>query len=202
MNATAKEIDRLKMQIGALDVFASELQELEQWKMPSEWRERALKIRNESAPMFFNLVAALLQDALIQGLANILDRPSTLGRDNLTLEFVIQSHPDPAIQAACMAMLTNIRNGSTYADIKRARNKVLSHSDYETTLNYNTLTSSSFPGLKLVNLQSLVGDIVGVMAKLAGEPIYISESIPQNWQGVSVLFKILERTSPPEHQQD
>jgi nitroimidazol reductase NimA-like FMN-containing flavoprotein (pyridoxamine 5'-phosphate oxidase superfamily) len=48
MSGTATEIDRLKTQVGALDVFVSELQNLEQWNMPSEWRERALRIRNAS----------------------------------------------------------------------------------------------------------------------------------------------------------
>jgi hypothetical protein len=138
-----------------------------------------------------HLVAALLQDALIQGLANILDRSSTFGKNNLTLEFVIQHHADSAVQIDCMEMLTTIRSGQTYADIKRARNSILSHSDHTTILHYDTLTPKDFPGLRLENLRSLVRNVMEIMARLTGKSG--RDFVPQDWKGVDVLFKFLEQ---------
>jgi hypothetical protein len=190
MSGTSKELNILKTQIASLDTYVGELQALEQWNMPSEWRERALRIRNASAPMFFKLVTGLLLDALLQGLANILDRPATLGKANLTLEYAIQSHPDPSIQAFCQEKLSAIRGSATYADIKKARNRILSHSDYATIINYDTMTPKDFPNLRLENLRSLVRDIMEMISRMTGQSA--SDLISKDWQGVSVLFDRLE----------
>ena len=85
--------------------------------------------------MFFHLLVGLLRDALIQGLANILDKPFTFGRDNLTLEYIIQHHTVPTIQTECMQQLSTIRASAVYSDLTRARNKIISHSDYATISN-------------------------------------------------------------------
>lgn len=191
MSGTDTEPEMLKRQIRSLDIYVSELQTLEEWNMPSEHRERALRIRGDSAPMFFNLVASLLQDALIQGIANILDKPATFGKDNLTLEHAIQTHSDPSIRASCGKELSRIRDNLTYSDIKKARNHILSHSDYATMINYNTMTPRDFPHLRLENFRLFVREIMQLISKVTGESV--SNLIAKDWQGVSALFEWLEQ---------
>jgi hypothetical protein len=191
MSGIEKELDMLKTQTAALDTYVGELQELEQWNMPIEWRERALRIRSESAPMFFKLVAGLILDALIQGLANILDGRKTSGKDNLTLEYVIENYPDPSIRASCREKLSEIRSGATYADIKKARNRILSHSDYTTMIRYDTMTPKDFPNLRLESLRSLVREIIEMISKMTRQSAV--DLLPKEWQGVSVLFNLLEQ---------
>lgn len=188
---TGSDLDMLKTQIGNLDIYASELQHLEQWNMPPESRERALKIRNDSVPMFFNLLVGLLRDALIQGVANFLDKPYTFGNNNLTVEYIIKHHPDLSIQTACMQQLKGIRDSAVYSDINRARNKILSHSDHATISNYGAMTPKDFPNLTLKHLQSVIDDIMTIMEKVAGQPK--THFIVHDWQGVESLFKLLEQ---------
>jgi hypothetical protein len=75
-------------------------------------------------------------------------------------------------------------------EIKRARNHILSHSDYVTVINYDTMTSKDFPNLKLGNLESLVGEIREMISRMTGQSG--SDLIPKNWKGVSVLFNLLD----------
>jgi hypothetical protein len=189
MGGTSSDLDMLKTQIGNLDIYASELQHLEEWDMPPDRRERALKIRKDSVPTFFFLLIGLLRDALIQGLANILDKPFTFGNDNLTLEYIIEHHTNPSIQTECMQQLKRIRDSAVYSDIKRARNKIISHSDYATISNYPRMLKD-FPNLTLENLQSVIDDIMGIMSLVTGQPK--TTFIVQDWQGVECLFKLLE----------
>ena len=191
MAGTSGDLDMLKTQIGNLDIYADELEHLDQWEGPADRRERAHKIRRESAPMFFHLLVGLLRDALIQGLANILDKPFTFGRDNLTLEYIIQHHTVPTIQTECMQQLSTIRASAVYSDLTRARNKIISHSDYATISNYPAMTSKDFPNLTLKNLQMLIKDIMEIISRMTGQPPI--NFIVQDWQGVECLFKFLEQ---------
>jgi hypothetical protein len=179
-----KPLDMLQRQIGWLGIYVNEWQQLEQLDMPSEWRERALRIRRETAPLFFALVASLLRDAVIQVLANILDKPTTGGKPNLTLESEIASQSRPDL----VQRLEAIRTSATYADIKSARNKLLSHSDFDAVVNFDTL---ALPNLTLRNLAALVEEVTNIVAELSGEPA--SNFMHPSWEGAELLFDLLDR---------
>ncbi|HTT80272.1 MAG TPA: hypothetical protein VMF86_11390 [Stellaceae bacterium] len=185
------ELEMLRREIAWLGVYVWELQELEQLDMPSERRERALRIRQAAAPMFFNFVSSVFRDALIQGLANILDPASTGGHVNLTLEWAIQNHAGPADKARLIDHLNAIRAAQTCESIRKSRNKMLSHTDYDTIKNYDSINAAAdFPGMRLDDLRTLIWEIVTILSAVTG--LEKCEFCHEDWRGVHDLFAVLE----------
>jgi hypothetical protein len=181
--SVTNELKMLQRQTEMLGVYVSELQHLEQPGMPVEYQDRARRIRQQTAPKFFRLVANLLYDALIQGLANILDRPKTMGNLNLTLESEIENQSRGDLKRRLQA----IKKSPTYTDIRAARTKLLSHSDHAAVTSYDTMTvAKDFPNLTLGNLGELVNEIREIVIALGGDRRHPS------WEGVERLFKLLD----------
>jgi len=162
--------DMILRQISSLLRYAAELSILTQVGMPKERHEAVMGVWDRTGRDFFNLAAGLLRDAIIQGIANLLDPSQTGINRNLTLRTLMEAESDVHKRAIAEAVMAEISNKASFDTIKIARNKLLSHSDYEFVTNYDGSSSGKWPGLTQDDLQELlrlIQDLAALLARIS-----------------------------------
>ena len=181
------EAELIIRQISWLRVYCSELNNLEQPGMPIERHQTVMSLR-QTAPQFFWLTSALINDALILGLDNILD--SSKKGKQLTLECIVDGIQNTSIKTECQAELARIRKSPCVKAITIARNHRISHPNRETLIQENAIRDAN---LSFSALETLLCDVSKLAAKALNKQM--SDFFFEGWEGVSQLFtKLLDKT--------
>lgn len=187
MTASAsKEHEMVARQVSWARVYCLELSVLEQPKMPPDAHERIMRLRFESAPDFFDLVARLLKDALILTLASLLGPRQTAGEINLCVDYLIENERDPDVKANAANALSEIHESPTYKEILAVRNRLLAHPDHSTVVDYDKLAQDDFASLHISDLHTILEKAVGLVALLTRKSS--SDFLVPNWRGAGQLF--------------
>jgi hypothetical protein len=134
----------------------------------------------------------LLFDALILGLCNVLDtagrNQKTRDSEKITLEHFVRKLPSPQKEAA-ERLLKKVKSSPAYADLQKARNNFIAHSNLGTLKGYTT-PEEVFRNLTLDDLGKLLGRVHEI-AQVAIDPA-MDFSIP-GFEGVDKLLRVLQR---------
>jgi hypothetical protein len=178
-----------------LKYYYSELLKLEPPEDSVERRQEAARLR-AWAPGHFFLHASLLLDALILALTCILDTPgwdqkAGDSKKSTLMHFVQKLPSDRKTEAE--SLLKEVRSSASYAELQKARDRIIAHSDREMLLDYvGQPARQAFPNLTLDHLGDLLRRVCGI-AFLAIDPS-MDLTIP-DFVGVQELLEVLPRLS-------
>jgi hypothetical protein len=116
---------------------------------------------NSSAPYFFAITKQILFDELILTISRLTDKPRGFGRDNASIEQLIEqikTHGYAELATDLMIMLRKFRREYDFFQLWRHRR--VSHSDLLTVLGKST---DPLPGISRHQVEGAIKDIVDII---------------------------------------
>jgi hypothetical protein len=103
-------------------------------------------VANTLAPQFIFMFRGLLIDAIYLGIARLLDEDVQGPHQNLSMKRMLAAHPNH--QGAQQKLEEAV---SLFADGRKVRNKLISHADYDSAMNYPASVISLSPDIETIH---------------------------------------------------
>lgn len=120
--------------------------------------ESRVDLLNEVAGVFFNALQWIMLNEVILSICRLLDRPQTMGKQNLVYEAVIQALADHPLAETLSNTLDKLRDEAQV--LMHRRNRKLAHLDRNTALFSEEVP---LPGISRKNVETVLSDMRNFM---------------------------------------